>query len=293
MELSSYCMGCIARRQEEKIRDLPDEQNKSEFMKAFFRAMGNAGPDDTAPVIASVAAELAFEYLGIKEDFKEEKKSFNALMRRHEKWIQKKIEGAQDPLLEALKFARTGNYIDFGALKSVEQAQLEELLVQAESDRVDEQEYIALLNDLKMGRSLVYLTDNCGEIVMDKLFIQEIQKYYPRIQVTVIVRGKSVMNDATMEDAVEVGLTNTAKVLGNGCGAAGTPLSYISREALKEIEDADLIIAKGQGNFESLNGCGRNVYYMFLCKCPWFVKRFQMKQFEGVLVNERNLQKRA
>ncbi len=64
-------------------------------------------------------------------------------------------------------------------------------------------------------------------------------------------------------------------------------------EALKEIEDADLIIAKGQGNFESLNGCGRNVYYMFLCKCPWFVKRFQMKQFEGVLVNERNLQKRA
>ena len=98
---------------------------------------------------------------------------------------------------------------------------MEELLVQAESDRVDEQEYIALLNDLKMGRSLVYLTDNCGEIVMDKLFIQEIQKYYPRIQVTVIVRGKSVMNDATMEDAVEVGLTNTAKVLGKrlwGCG---------------------------------------------------------------------------
>ena len=262
-------------------------------MKALFRAMGNAGPDDTAPVIASVAAELASEYLGVKEDFTEEKKNFNALMRRHEQWIQEKIARSKDPLLEALKFARTGNYIDFGALKNVEQSQLEELLGQADSDRVDAKAYRELRNDLKLGRSLVYLTDNCGEIVMDKLFIQEIQKCYPHIQVTVIVRGRPVMNDATMEDAIEIGLTEMARVIGNGCGAAGTPLSYISKQALQEIENADVIIAKGQGNFESLNGCGKNIYYMFLCKCPWFVKRFQMKQFEGVLINDRNLEKRA
>jgi len=98
-----------------------------------------------------------------------------------------------------------------------------------------------------------------------------------------------VINDATMEDAVLVGLTREIEVMGNGDDAAGTILRRISKEARKNIEEADMILAKGQGNFESLFGCGLNIYYLFLCKCDWFMRRFQVERYHGMFVNEKRI----
>jgi uncharacterized protein with ATP-grasp and redox domains len=103
------------------------------------------------------------------------------------------------------------------------------------------------------------------------------------------VRGGNVLNDATIEDAKAVGLTEVTRVIGNGSNIAGNSLGYISAEAEDLIRNADVVIAKGQGNFESLNGCGLNIYYLFLCKCDWFVRRFRMKRLTGVLINDSNL----
>lgn len=98
-----------------------------------------------------------------------------------------------------------------------------------------------------------------------------------------------VINDATMKDAVLVGLTREIEVMGNGDDAAGTILERISKEARKNIEEADMILAKGQGNFESLFGCGLNIYYLFLCKCDWFMRRFQVERYHGMFVNEKRI----
>lgn len=98
-----------------------------------------------------------------------------------------------------------------------------------------------------------------------------------------------VINDATMKDAVLVGLTREIEVMGNGDDAAGTILGRISKEARKNIEEADMILAKGQGNFESLLGCGLNIYYLFLCKCDWFMRRFQVERYHGMFVNEKRI----
>ena len=101
-----------------------------------------------------------------------------------------------------------------------------------------------------------------------------------------LVRGKAVLNDATMEDAKQIGLTEMVSVLGNGSGIAGTAFAKISEEARKVLKEADVILAKGQGNFESMYGCGLNVYYLFLCKCDWFVKRFGLTKNAGVFLRE-------
>ena len=101
-----------------------------------------------------------------------------------------------------------------------------------------------------------------------------------------IVRGACVANDASMEDAVQVGLPDEARVIGNGTRIAGTSLNRISREAKELIERADLIIAKGQGNYETLSGCGLNVYYLFLCKCDYFVKRFEGEYLQHMFIKE-------
>ena len=290
MAISSFCIGCILKRQEERIRELPfAEEVKEGFMKELCGIIANAPKEATSPVIVAAIRELVKKYFDIVDDYEGEKKHYNELMLGSEDVLLQMIESAEEPLKEALRLARIGNYIDFGALNEVDDKKLGELFAEAENDTVDEKEWAALKADMEKGQSLVYLTDNCGEIVLDKLFIKEIKKAYPKLDITVIVRGANVLNDATMEDAKAVGLTEGVKVIGNGSNIAGNSLGYISTEAEELIRSADVVISKGQGNFESLNGCGLNIYYLFLCKCDWFVRRFQMKRLTGVLINDRNL----
>ena len=283
---------CFFRRQEERIRELAfPEETKSAFMKELCALIANAPEDATTPVIVAEIRVLIQKYFDITDSYEAEKKHYNKLMLDSEDVLEQMIASADEPLKEALRLARIGNYIDFGALNEVNEKTLAELFAESENDTVDETEWAALKEDLQKAKTLVYLTDNCGEIVADKLFIEEIKKAYPQLAITVIVRGQDVLNDATMEDAKAVGLTEIAKVIGNGSAIAGNSLGYISAEAEELIRTADVVISKGQGNFESLNGCGLNIYYLFLCKCDWFVRRFKMKRLAGILINDRNLEK--
>ncbi len=290
MAVSSFCIGCILRRQEERIRELPfSEEKKEQFMKELCGLIANAPADATSPVIVADIRVLFKKYFDIVDSYEDEKKHFNELMSDSEDVLSQMIESADEPLKEALRLSRIGNYIDFGAMNEVSDKKLAELFAETENDVVDEKEWTALKEDLAKAHTLTYLTDNCGEIVLDKLFIRKIKEAYPALDITVIVRGGNVLNDATMEDAQSVGLTDIVKVIGNGSSIAGNSLGYISEEAEKLIRNADVVISKGQGNFESLNGCGLNIYYLFLCKCDWFVRKFQMKRLTGILVNDRKL----
>lgn len=132
---------------------------------------------------------------------------------------------------------------------------------------------------------MVYLTDNCGEIVLDKLFIRHIREEFPGLRITAIVRGEDVINDATRE----VRLTDLVPCIGNGNAAPGTVIKRLSEEAREALFSADVIISKGQGNFESLYGEGLNPYYLFLCKCELFVKRFGLAQYESVFAREERI----
>ena len=119
------------------------------------------------------------------------------------------------------------------------------------------------------------------------MLIKTLKSLYPELQITSMVRGVPVLNDATIDDAKQIGLTDTVEVMGNGSTIAGTCLEDVSEEALNVIKNADVIISKGQGNFETLYGCGLNVYYLFMCKCTLFANRFHKNLFEGMLINDK------
>lgn len=288
--ISSYCIGCILKRQEERIRNLPaTEEEKSNYMIELCAIVGQATSTTTTPEIVAKTRVLSEKYFGIKEDYSKQKKEYNDFALKLEADIKAKITASKDPLYAALKYARIGNYIDFGALKDVTKEKFLTLLETDQTGEPDVNTYEKLKKDLTKSKTLVFLTDNCGEIVFDKLLLQEIKAIYPNLNITVVVRGKPVLNDATLTEAKEVGLDALATLMDNGCDAAGNPLDYISKEAKTIMESAGVIIAKGQGNFESLNGCGLNIYYLFLCKCDWFVNRFGLKQLEGVFINDKDL----
>lgn len=289
MKVSAECMHCLVKRQAENIKKYPDEEKKAAYLGKVLGIIANHAAEEPAPVLLSHIGRLHEEYFGKPFSFDELKKGYNAMMLEKEAEIREKITQAAAPLALALRFAQIGNYIDFGAMDSVDDAKLMEFLKQAETLPLSEDTYQSFTEDLKTAKKLVYMTDNCGEVVLDKLLMETIKQTVPHLEMTIIVRGEPVLNDATMEDALQVGLETCGKVIPNGTNIAGTYLPWVSAEAKDALDEADLLISKGQGNFESLHGCGLNIYYLFLCKCQWFMERFGLPQYSGVFLNEKDV----
>lgn len=291
MKLNPYCMCCAVNKQEEKIRKFPDMDTKTEYMKKVMSILSSAEEQDCSPSLSVEIKKLYSEFWNCPaEDYTEIKKEFNQLMLNVEASVEEKIRTSADPLETALLYARIGNYIDFAALENVSQETMLKLLENENQEPLSQTEYANFQTDLSTAKTLVYLTDNCGEIVLDKLAVKILKEKYPQLNITVIVRGYPVVNDATMEDAEEIGLTDIVKVTGNGSNVGGTWFPGLSNEARTLLEQADVILAKGQGNFETMNDCGLNVYYLFLCKCDLFQRRFHAKALQGMFLNERRIQ---
>lgn len=291
MKLNPYCMCCAVNKQEEKIRKFPDMDKKTEYMKKVMSILSSAEEQDCSPSLSVEIKKLYSEFWNCPaEDYTKIKKEFNQLMLNVEASVEEKIRTSADPLETALLYARIGNYIDFAALENVSQETMLKLLENENQEPLSQTEYANFQTDLSTAKTLVYLTDNCGEIVLDKLAVKILKEKYPQLNITVIVRGYPVVNDATMEDAEEIGLTDIVKVTGNGSNVGGTWFPGLSNEARTLLEQADVILAKGQGNFETMNDCGLNVYYLFLCKCDLFQRRFHAKALQGMFLNERRIQ---
>ena len=291
--MSAFCMLCLAQKELNKLDPALPESVKASYIRDVMKIIGESDPEDATPVVLHRIDQKHVEYFGAPFDYEPIKRAFNELMLQEVPELQKLIREAEDPVAMAMKLARVGNYIDFGTIDNVDPVKLRELLKRAETDVLDPQEYLHLTEEMETASSLVYLTDNCGEVVLDKLLVEAINNRWPEVKVTVIVRGAPVLNDATLEDAAMIGLSEAAEVLDNGNDIAGTWIPRMSELSKERLLNADVIISKGQANFESLNGCGLNVYYLFLCKCDWFVKRFQMEKLKGVLANDRRLALKA
>lgn len=288
MRADSFCISCLVQKQELRIREFEDEEKKTSFMREVLQLIHD-NPDLSAPSMIRVIAPVYERYWGPPKDMEQEKREFNEFLLDMEEELERAIRQERDPLMAALNYARTGNYIDLTTVKDVSKEGLLKLFEQQEQNPLDEREYHHFLTDLSSAKRLVYLTDNCGEIVLDKIAIRMLKERYPDLGILVLVRGVPVVNDADLTAAREVGLDRLVPVMGNGSKIAGTDLEDVSAQARKAMEQADVIISKGQGNFETLHGCGLNIYYLFLCKCGWFIRRFGSKMLEGMFLNERRI----
>lgn len=290
MRLNTFCLCCQINKQASMIDSFPDEKKKLAYMQNVLTRLTNLQEDDNSPSLYTEFQKHFTKIWGIApKDYTELKKEFNQLMMDLEEELMLSIRESADPLERALIYSRIGNYIDFAALSHVKKEELLSLIEKGKQESLDKEEYRHFCEELSSASSLVYLTDNCGEIVLDKLVIRILKERFPKLNIQVIVRGFPAANDATIEDAKMCGLTEFVPVIGNGNDVGGTWLPHISKESLSLIKNADVIISKGQGNFETLHGCALNIYYLFLCKCEWFMRMFQAEKFQGMFVNEKRI----
>ena len=284
---NTQCLLCHLERNIQLARTLGTEQQATAFARELMKIYISAPEDASAPFFAPETARLFHEFYGLNVDrYKQEKIESNAFVLPRLPQIREKVCAAKDPVLAGLQFAILGNYIDFAALRNeVSFEKLDEMLLSALEMELDMGNYAAFCEDLQKGKKLLYLTDNAGEIGFDRIFAEEIQKKFPHLDITFCVRGGPANNDATREDAAEVGIP--FRVIDNGNWIPGTQLDMLGEEAKLAFEEADVILSKGQGNAETLLGCGYNLYYAFLIKCPLFMERFQKEKLTPMFVKER------
>ena len=287
-KLKSVCVSCMLNSRINQFPPDASEEKKVEYMTRVLKELGEM-KDSHGPVLATRnIVKLQAELFGKKQDYSELKSKFNQFVMEKVPFLKNEIEKADDSLKRAVQYGIVGNYIDFAVMEHVDEKQLEQLFIDASEYVLDEAVYQAMKQDVCNANRIVYLLDNCGEIVIDKLILEVIKSMNPQAEITAIVRGEEAMNDATMEDAEQVGLNELVKVIGNGSDILGTCLKYISEEARTVIEEADVILSKGQGNFETLQGYDKNIYYIFLCKCEMIAEMFGVPKFSPMLVKENS-----
>lgn len=182
--------------------------------------------------------------------------------------IRNIINDSDDKFMVALKIAITANLIDFAASHTFDEKILFEKINSINEQIMPIDDSKNLFESLKTAKTLLYLGDNCGEIVLDKIFIEYIHKVFPNIKVYFGVRGEPIVNDVTIEDADMVKMEEVAEVITNGDGSLGTVIEKTSLAFKDVFYKADVIIAKGQGNYESLSEINRShIFFLFMAKC--------------------------
>lgn len=280
MRISESCAKCLYDRQLNKT-------DNAGYLAEVKELLDKRGEDDTSPYMVYLFNKLHVKYFGKGADYSDVKKQYNDLVLGMEDELRREIENAEDPLAKSLIMARIGNYIDFGAMNNVDQKEFLELFKNTEMREDDIHTYEMFLKECAKGKNFLLVCDNCGEIVLDKLFIEQLKKRFPHLSIKALVRGAEVLNDATEEDAAYSGLDKTARIISNGEAIAGTVYSMMPQEARGALDSADVILAKGQGNYESMAGFGRHVFYMFLCKCELFTSRFDVPRLTGIFIEEK------
>jgi uncharacterized protein with ATP-grasp and redox domains len=291
MKLNSQCILCLLKRHEETALKHGDQEQATAFIRDLMRLLSEGPADMSAPFYTPAIAKLFSEHYGLSEDrFAEEKEASNRYALSRFDKLTNLVRTAADPLYAGLQAATLGNYIDFAALQEeVSVEKLDEMLELLHTIEVDKGAFEKLRADLETGKELLYLTDNAGEIVFDRVWLELIRDLFPNLAITVCVRGGPAQNDATITDAREIGMP--FPVIDNGTCISGTVLEEASEALRAAIERADVVISKGQANVETLldTGHGYNIYYAFLVKCQRFIDRFGKEKLTPMLIREKDL----
>jgi uncharacterized protein with ATP-grasp and redox domains len=197
-----------------------------------------------------------------KDPFKEIKSEYNQAALKLYPSLKTTVEESPDPLRTAARLAIAGNVIDFGIFTSVD---IEGTVRRALNGPLAVDDYSIFADAVSAADEILYLADNAGEIVFDRLLIEALVSSGKRVKA--VVKGSPVINDSTREDAEESGLTSVCEVIDNGSEAVGTILDWVSPSFRQKFTDAQLIISKGQGNFETITGTEKKIFFLFQSKC--------------------------
>ncbi len=255
------CVPCFLKQTVHAL-DMVDPPHQEAILRKVLHLLGDAELSLSPPEMVRKVSEVIESYNGKIDYYAEAKKKSNKYILEMYEELSGIIKNSVDPFDTAMRLAIAGNIIDFGAKHD-----FSDKLIHAEIEKALASKEISsklLKDEVKKAEKILYIGDNAGEIVFDKLFL----KLLPIDKITYAVRGEPVLNDVLMEDAQMVGLTNMLPVISNGSAFPGTVLKHCSPGFRKTFNNSDLIISKGQGNYETMSDLDHNIIFLLMIKCP-------------------------
>lgn len=242
-----------------------DEAGQKEAVDAVARLVPGFSLSAKPPQMALAIHHAVKRIAGVCDPYMELKRKSNEAAMAIGDRLSDRIADADDPLREAVSLALAGNVIDYGARVDLDLArELECILSREPTADID---VATLRSALKRASRVLVIGDNAGEIVFDKLLIRTVEGLFPTIETIYAVRSSPIINDVTFDDARQIGLTEVCRVIESGSPAPGALLGYATDKFRMILESADVVIAKGQGNFEALSDEGLNIFFLFRAKC--------------------------
>jgi len=242
--------GRIATEDEEQIKHLLNE---------LGMMLENISLESTPPETGRLIYQMVKKITGNSDPFKKLKSESTQQALALYPSLKKIIDESSDSLLTAIRIAITGNVIDYGANASFDINLAIERVLKKSFAICD---YTAFKNNLARAKQVLYIGDNAGETVFDRLLIEQMDK-----PVIYVVRETPVINDATIDDAIQAGIDKIAKIVSSGTDAPGTILSTCSSEFKQMLDRSEFTIAKGQGNYEGLSNENHSIFFLLMVKC--------------------------
>ncbi len=260
MKIHPECYPCFVRQTYNTLKLVTqDEGTQARVLKEVLEKLARYEGEDPPPKVSRIVYETISEMTGVADPYEEKKLECNRMAMELYPRLKEMVRRADDPLFMAIKVAIVGNIMDFGVGRSFE---LESLEVVERLDLVVSH-YAALRHELSEAAGVLYIGDNAGEVVFDRVLMEELDG----MELTFAVRSGPIINDVTVKDAVEAGINRVARILDSGCWAPGTLLEEASPEFRELFEEADVVISKGQGNFETLEDAHREIFFLLRAKC--------------------------
>ena len=264
METYLDCIPCFIRQALDAVRLVTDDKGVQErVLREVLSVASNMDLAQSPPVTGQYIHRKIREFSGVADPYRKFKDRFNHLAKELYPQLKARVQGSAEPLETAVRLAIAGNIIDCGVNGNLKESDINQGIDHALTEPLEGPlaEFSAAID---RAENILYLADNAGEIFFDRLLIEQM----PLEKVTVVVKAVPIINDATISDAQAAGLTDLVEVIDNGSDAPGTIIEDCSEAFRARFERADMIVAKGQGNYETLSGVEKDIFFVLKAKCP-------------------------
>ncbi|MBN3039971.1 MAG: DUF89 family protein [Candidatus Omnitrophica bacterium] len=287
------CIPCFF-RQAIEAADLAgaDLKTQKNIVNKLCRELPKFSYDLCPSYMGRILYKIVIDQTKVKDPFHELKQKSNRLALKLYPKLKRKVKASKNRFFTALELAIAGNIIDFGVRNSHKVENELNIFFKGKFNlrrrhKSSIFDYVHFKKDIKRADSVLYIGDNAGEIVFDRVLIEEIQDAWPGKDITYVVREKPIINDILMEDAKVCGMHNIVRVISSGSDAPGVILKQANPDFLKLYKNCDIIISKGQGNFETLSSSPRPVYFLFRAKCPVVAEYLGCEEGDIILKNSQ------
>lgn len=263
MKTYNDCIPCLVRQALGAARLVTDNEDKhSRVLKQVLADMAAMDMKQSPPMMARKIQQTIAGVTGNRDPYRKLKKRFNRFSLDIYSDLKTMVDESTTPLKTAIQLAIAGNIIDFGAVSNLDKATVFATIDHAMTHDV-KGDMQGLIQALATSKRILWIADNAGEIVFDRLVLERIDPS----RVIFVVRGGAVLNDATLEDAAETGISDLVTTIDSGVAIPGTVLCECSESLIQAFDQADLIISKGQGNYETLPHDDERIFFLFKAKC--------------------------